>query len=108
MKTLNVTTLYGHSTQEPRVALTLDELTIQLSSEEARSVATSLVEASFAADADAFVYDFAREIFDANPAEAAVMLGGFREWRKKRAALLASVQDADTGDPTTHAEVNGG
>ena len=75
---------YGYNTKQPFVNLLIgDRKPVQLSPEEARSVARQLTEAAEAAEQDAFLVEWGSEALG-DERTAAALLMQFRKWRKER------------------------
>jgi len=71
-----VTSGYGGNTRQPFVEIKTDKLKapLQLSPEEARDLALNLLEASEAAEQDAFIFEYARERVGTDDQGAAALL----------------------------------
>lgn len=77
---------YGANTRQPFVDLRIgDRKPIQLSPDEARSVARDLIEAAESAEQDAFLIEWGAESFGGDRRAATVLLLEFRKWREARA-----------------------
>jgi len=75
---------YGYNTKQPFVNLLVgDRKPIQLSPDEARSVARQLTEAAEAAEQDAFLVEWGTEALG-DERTAAALLMQFRKWREER------------------------
>ena len=87
-KTFWVTSLYGYKSKEPRVnfAMSGGEM-VQMSPEEARSLALNLLSCADAAESDGFVVEFLRDKVRIDERASAGILNDFREWREKRRQL---------------------
>lgn len=76
---------YGANTRQPFVDLLIDDRKpIQLSPEEARSIARDLIEAAEAAEQDGFLVEWGAESFGGDQRAAAALLLEFRKWREAR------------------------
>jgi hypothetical protein len=76
---------YGANTRQPFVDLLIgDRKPIQLSPDEARSIARDLIEAAEAAEQDAFLVEWGAESFGGDRNAATVLLLEFRKWRDAR------------------------
>ncbi|HEY8597358.1 MAG TPA: hypothetical protein VIL85_02940 [Thermomicrobiales bacterium] len=75
---------YGYNTKRPFVNLLIgDRKPIQLSPDEARSVALQLIEAAETAEQDAFLVEWGTEALG-DERTAAALLMQFRKWREER------------------------
>lgn len=81
-----VTTLVSARDQSGRVQIEGERVKLQLSVEEARALASNILEAATYAEADAFLFHFMRETIDAGDAGAAQVLVEFRQYREARVA----------------------
>lgn len=84
MKTnvINVTSGYGANTRQPFVEIHTDKLKtpLQLLPNEARDLASNLLQAAEAAEQDAFIFEFHSQLLEDEKAGAAMMFQ-FRKWR---------------------------
>lgn len=83
-KTINVTSGYGGNTRQPFVQIQMEypkDHPLQLAPEEARDLAANLLQAAEAADQDAFIFEFHRDLMKGDENIAANMLIQFRKWR---------------------------
>ena len=85
LNVINVTSGYGGNTRQPFVEIHTDKLKekehLQLSPEEARDLAQNILEAAEAAEQDAFIFEFHRDLMNGDENVAANMLIQFRKWR---------------------------
>lgn len=78
-----VTSGYGHNTRQPFVQMSADamEKPIQLSPEDARDLASNLLQAAEASEQDAFIFEFHSSFVGGDERVGANMLVQFRKWR---------------------------
>lgn len=81
-KTIWVESGYGGNTRQPFVEIKTDKLKepLQLSPKEARDLAQNLLQAAEAAEQDAFIFEFHRDLLG-DDRMGASMLVEFRKWR---------------------------
>ena len=80
--------LYGAQCRQPLVELRYQDLSVQLSPEDARELAMSLLQTAEAAEQDAFLVEWSQQEVHATLTEAVGLLEGFRKWREARADKL--------------------
>lgn len=86
-KTINVTSGFGGNTRQSFVQINIDKLKepLQISPEEARDLASNLLQAAEAAEQDAFIFEFHSEFIEGTAEEkknvGASMLIEYRKWR---------------------------
>jgi hypothetical protein len=86
-KMIHVESGYGGNTRQPFVEIKADKLKepLQLSPEEARDLASNLLQAAESAEQDAFIVEFHSDFIEGTSEEkrnvGAVMLMEFRKWR---------------------------
>ena len=80
--TINVESGYGGNTRQPFVEIKTDKLKepLQMLPEEARDLASNLLQAAEAAEQDAFIFEFHHELLG-DEKMGATMLINFRKWR---------------------------
>lgn len=76
--------IYGKNHKQGLVELRLDEKRVQLSIQEAKDFAFSILEAAEAAETDAFLVDFMGGLGSKNEDEAVQLLMLFRDFRDKK------------------------
>ena len=81
-----VESLFGFHTRQPLVQMRLGVERVQMSPQEAREIAASLLEAAECAQTDAFLFEFMGVRIGSTVEAAAGVLKEFRAWRDKRAA----------------------
>lgn len=74
---------YGAKTRKPFVAIHWKDVMEQLSPEEARAFALSVLEAAEAAIQDAFIIEWVLKTINGDEAAGIALLREFREWREK-------------------------
>lgn len=80
---IRVVSMYGHEGRQPLVVLTIGDHMTTLAADKAKEIGGMLIETAMAADADAFIFEYAAE---SRSDQAAVRtLRAFREWRQQRA-----------------------
>ena len=84
LATINVTTLISNRDQSGRVHIEGPGVKLQLIADDARALAGNIAEAATFAEADAFLFAFARQTIGADVNAAAVLLSEFREFREAR------------------------
>ena len=72
---------YGANTKEPFVKIEVKGVSTQMTPENARDVALSLLEAAATAYTDGFLVEFVKERMDGDDHAAAALLIEFRKWR---------------------------
>ena len=72
---------YGVMTRQPFVQLHHGDWSIQVSPEEARSIARSMIEAAEAAEQDGFLVEWAKQAIGVDDGAATRLLVEFRKWR---------------------------
>lgn len=81
--------LYGARTRKPLVQVTWTETdqttTCVISPEEARDLASNLLQCAEAAEQDGFIVEWAQEVVGVDEANAAKLMHEYRLWRAKRA-----------------------
>lgn len=82
MDEVRVESLVGLETRQPLVQMTLKGTQIQMSPEEARQIAYSLIECAEASLRDCFLVDFMTQRIKTDLHGAAVILQEFRSWRQ--------------------------
>lgn len=82
----NVTSNFGHRTQQPfvMVAVNGSDFMAQMSPAEARDLAMNLLMCADASEGDAFLITFLRQRVGADNEAVAAILQEFREWRAGR------------------------
>lgn len=83
--------VFGALTAQPMVKLSFAGRSTTVSSDDARAIATDIIDTAHAADADAFLVDFLRDKLGLATPQAVTMLGEFRDWR------IARSEDGRTG-----------
>lgn len=83
MNVINVESGYGGNTRQPFVEIKTDKLKepLQLSPEEARDLASNLLQAAEASENDAFMFEFISKELHAGDNAGANILMEFRKWR---------------------------
>lgn len=76
---------YGARTRQPIVVLRHQDWVLQVSPEEAREIALSILEAAESARSDAFLVEWVKASCGADDEGAARLLHEFRNWRKAHA-----------------------
>lgn len=85
---INVVSMYGHNSKQPLVALTVRDVSVQMSPEKARELGHWLIEAAEAAEQDAFMNEYARDALGGDERTAANLMMEFRRWRERRRERL--------------------
>ena len=75
---------YGANSRQPFVTVHWKDVVVQLSPDDARRFAISIVEAAEAAEQDAFLVEFTKESVGFDDAAAIALLSEYRTWREKR------------------------
>ena len=81
---VHVQSLVALKTREPIVSLYYKDAMVQMSPDEARSLALNILSAAEASEQDAFMLYFATEKIKSSVEEAAVLVAAFRAWREKK------------------------
>lgn len=83
---VRVVSMFGHQTRQPYVVLTVgDAQPLTFTSEKAKEIGSMMIETAMAADADAFLAEWAVEATGCGDAGAASLIREFRTWRYRRA-----------------------
>lgn len=82
-KPILVTSGFGGNTRQPFVEIRAEQIKkpMQISPNEARELASNLLQAAEAAEQDAFLFDFAKNISSGDDKAGAVLVAQFRMWR---------------------------
>jgi hypothetical protein len=80
-KTILVSSLVSHRNQGPRVDITVDEIHVQLTAQEARDLVGNILQCVAAAESDAFIYHFITGKLGQAPHIGAQMIQEFRDYR---------------------------
>lgn len=88
MSEITVQSMVSHRTRKPMVSIywPKDVEAAQLTPDEARAFALSILVSAEAAEQDAFMMAFASKKIGLQDAEAAQFLNGYREWRTESPA----------------------
>jgi len=75
--------LYGFKGSAPLVQLHHQDWSVQMTPAQARAAALSIIEAAEAAEQDGFIFEWFQKEIGVTPEQAAMLVGEFREHRKK-------------------------
>lgn len=81
---VRVTSQYGASQRQPQVNLVVGDRVWTFDAAKAKEIGAMLVEAATAAEADAFVFEWGRDLAKGDEGIAMHLLSEFRQWREKR------------------------
>lgn len=84
MTTLWASSGYGMNTRQPFVTIHWKDVTVQMSPEEARAFASTVVGAAEASEQDAFLVEWVQSQIGCDMIGAANLLMEFRQWREQR------------------------
>ena len=76
--------IYGALTGQPLVKLSFAGRSTIIDSDSARQIAKEIIDTAHAADGDAFIVEFFRDVVGMDNAAAIGMLAKFRDWRIER------------------------
>jgi|RhiMethySRZTD1v2_1073278.scaffolds.fasta_scaffold124638_4 hypothetical protein len=80
-----VLSMYGARTRQPAVQIVIGDQMFALPTEKAREIAGWIIEAAFAAEADAALFEFGAAMIGGGDDKAgAQLVAMLREWRKAR------------------------
>ncbi|HET7910020.1 MAG TPA: hypothetical protein VFL19_04880 [Nitrospira sp.] len=82
-KVILVSSIVSHRDKSPRIDITVGEIRVQLSAMEARSLAANILQATAAAESDAFIFNFLRDKLNQSEDIAGVIMIDFRDYRDK-------------------------
>jgi len=79
----SVSSIYGYTSKKPYVNVEVSISPMQLSPAKAREIALLLLECADAAESDAVLIGYARDVLDLDAQKAAQLLGQFRNYRER-------------------------
>lgn len=79
-----VSSIYGYASQKPYVNIEVSVSPMQVSPGKAREMALMLLESADAAESDAVLIGFARDVLDLDAQRSAQLLNQFRQYRDKQ------------------------
>lgn len=83
---VRVVSMFGHQTRQPYVVMTVgDTKPLTFTSDKAKEIGAMLVETAMAAEADAFLAEWAIQATGCGDQGAASLIREFRAWREGRA-----------------------
>ena len=80
----SVSSIYGYKNQKPYVNVEVSVSPMQMSPAKAREIALMLLESADAAESDAVLIGYARDVLDLDDRGAAQLLDQFRKYRDKQ------------------------